>query len=204
MDAVNWICRLIYGKCSIDAFWLNRLHIINAIHDWFRSQANGDDGVAKDEEAAKDVENDGEDKGSENDADDQAVAEENDETNDGDGDENGNGKTDADGDVEANDGKGDDEGDGDNGENDGDGNTENDQEHLQLTVNDADKLDTSNVDNEDSLNLTLGEDEAIIFQDEVSNSFYFVFMMIGIWPIFIHFIHSFQETDDKVKENNSK
>lgn len=44
---------------------------------------------------------------------------------------------------------------------------ENDQEHLQLTVAESDKLDTSNVDNEDSLNLTIGEDEAKIFQDEV-------------------------------------
>lgn len=42
-----------------------------------------------------------------------------------------------------------------------------DQEHLQLTVADSDKLDTSNVDNEDSLNLTIGEDEAKIFQEEV-------------------------------------
>lgn len=45
---------------------------------------------------------------------------------------------------------------------------DNDQEHLQLTVVESDKLDTSNVDNEDSLNLTIGEDEAKIFQDEVS------------------------------------
>lgn len=44
---------------------------------------------------------------------------------------------------------------------------EDDQEHLQLTVVDSDKLDTSNVDNDDSLNLTIGEDEAKIFQDEV-------------------------------------
>lgn len=28
-------------------------------------------------------------------------------------------------------------------------------------------MDTSNVDNEDSLNLTIGEEEAKIFQDEV-------------------------------------
>lgn len=54
---------------------------------------------------------------------------------------------------------------------DADGDAENDQEHLQLTVIDADKLDNSNVDNEDSLNLTIGEDEAKIFQDEVRHFF---------------------------------
>lgn len=43
------------------------------------------------------------------------------------------------------------------------------EEHLQLTVAESDKLDTSNVDNEDSLNLTIGEDEAKIFLDEVCN-----------------------------------
>lgn len=48
------------------------------------------------------------------------------------------------------------------------GDIENEQENLQLTLVDSDKLDTSNVDNEDSLNLTIGEDEAKIFQDEVS------------------------------------
>lgn len=43
-----------------------------------------------------------------------------------------------------------------------------DDDRLQLTAADSDKLDTSNVDNEDSLNLTIGEDDAKIFQDEVS------------------------------------
>lgn len=43
-----------------------------------------------------------------------------------------------------------------------------DDDHLQLTTVDSDKLDTSNVDNEDSLNLTIGEDDAKIFLDEVS------------------------------------
>lgn len=52
------------------------------------------------------------------------------------------------------------------GNGDADADTENDQEHLQLTVGDADKIDTSNADNEDSLNLTIGEDEAKIFQDD--------------------------------------
>lgn len=50
---------------------------------------------------------------------------------------------------------------------------DNDQEHLQLTVIDSDKLDTSNIDNEDSLNLTIGEEEAKIFQDEVVISIIF-------------------------------
>lgn len=45
-----------------------------------------------------------------------------------------------------------------------------DIEHLELTGIDSDKLDTSNVDNEDSLNLTIGEEEAKIFQDEVINN----------------------------------
>lgn len=44
---------------------------------------------------------------------------------------------------------------------------DNDQEQLQLNVAESDKLDTSNADNEDSLNLTIGEEEAKIFQDEV-------------------------------------
>lgn len=41
---------------------------------------------------------------------------------------------------------------------------------MELTVIDSDKLDTNNVDNEDSLNLTIGEEEAKIFQDEVINN----------------------------------
>lgn len=56
--------------------------------------------------------------------------------------------------------------------NDNSGEADNEQEHLQLTVAESDKLDTSNVDNEDSLNLTIGEDEAKIFQDDVSYFFY--------------------------------
>lgn len=46
-----------------------------------------------------------------------------------------------------------------------------DDDHIQLTTADSDKLDTSNVDNEDSLNLTIGEDEAEIFQDDVGSDF---------------------------------
>lgn len=56
---------------------------------------------------------------------------------------------------------------------------DNDQEHLQLTVIDSDKLDTSNIDNEDSLNLTIGEEEAKIFQDEVVISI--IFYCHWIW-----------------------
>lgn len=47
------------------------------------------------------------------------------------------------------------------------GEVDDDQDQIQLTMADSDKLDTSNVDNEDSLNLTIGEDEAKIFQDVV-------------------------------------
>lgn len=58
----------------------------------------------------------------------------------------------------------------DNGETETDAAAENEnQEHLQLTVAESDKLDTSNVDNDDSLNLTIGDDEAKIFLDEVCN-----------------------------------
>lgn len=93
---------------------------------------------------------------------------------------------------------------------------ENDQEHLQLTVAESDKLDTSNVDNEDSLNLTIGEDEAKIFQDEVctrtkwkkkTRLFNFPFETC-IKPKrktkLNNLFGSLQETEEKVKENNSK
>lgn len=63
-------------------------------------------------------------------------------------------------------------------------NAENDQEHLQLTVGDADKIDTSNADNEDSLNLTIGEDEAKIFQDEVSTHICIISMdLFQLWTM---------------------
>lgn len=84
-----------------------------------------------------------------------------------------------------------------------------------MTVNDADKIDSSNADNEDSLNLTIGEDEAKIFQDEVSKYSFVVFQtgmtansrckFLGFPKFSNHyFLLLFQETDEKVKENNSK
>lgn len=78
-----------------------------------------------------------------------------------------------------------------------------DQEHLQLTVADSDKLDTSNVDNEDSLNLTIGEDEAKIFQEEVMRQqavISYSYEMNTANTLIFHF----QEADEKVKENSSK
>lgn len=51
------------------------------------------------------------------------------------------------------------------------GEVDDDQDHIQLTMADAENLETSNVDNEDSLNLTIGEDEAKIFQDQEVNRF---------------------------------
>lgn len=64
---------------------------------------------------------------------------------------------------------------------------------------DTDKLDNSNVDNEDSLNLTIGEDEAKIFQDEVFHTTsYIPATSLTIFPF------SFQESDDKIKEDSSK
>lgn len=47
---------------------------------------------------------------------------------------------------------------------------EQDQDQIQLTMAESDKLDNNTLDNEDSLNLTIGEDEAKIFQDEVNAS----------------------------------
>lgn len=86
---------------------------------------------------------------------------------------------------------------------------EDDQEHLELTVVDSDKLDTSNVDNDDSLNLTIGEDEAKIFQDEVCTIFLSLLLLPKYLRIELNFtlkmcIRPFQETDEKVKENNSE
>lgn len=46
--------------------------------------------------------------------------------------------------------------------------TDPDKDQIQLTMADSDKLDNNTLDNEDSLNLTIGEDEAKIFQDEVN------------------------------------
>lgn len=46
------------------------------------------------------------------------------------------------------------------------GEVDDDQDHIQLTMAESENLETSNVDNEDSLNLTIGEDEAKIFQDQ--------------------------------------
>lgn len=45
-----------------------------------------------------------------------------------------------------------------------------DDDADQIQLDDGDKLDISNVDNEDSLNLTIGEDEAKIFQDQEVSS----------------------------------
>lgn len=45
-----------------------------------------------------------------------------------------------------------------------------DKDQIQLTMADSDKLDNNTLDNEDSLNLTIGEDEAKIFQDEVNHA----------------------------------
>lgn len=52
-----------------------------------------------------------------------------------------------------------------------------DQDQIQLTMADSDKLDNNTLDNEDSLNLTIGEDEAKIFQDEVNIKPYDIFSM---------------------------
>lgn len=52
-----------------------------------------------------------------------------------------------------------------------------DQDQIQLTMADSEKLDSNTLDNEDSLNLTIGEDEAKIFQDEVSARIY-----TSVWP----------------------
>lgn len=56
---------------------------------------------------------------------------------------------------------------------------ENEQDEDQLTVVDSDKIDSNTLDNDDSLNLTIGEDEAKIFQDEVcissANFFFTIF-----------------------------
>lgn len=49
------------------------------------------------------------------------------------------------------------------------GEVDDDQDQIQLTMADTENLETSNVDNEDSLNLTIGEDEAKIFQDQEVN-----------------------------------
>lgn len=46
------------------------------------------------------------------------------------------------------------------------GEVDDDQDHIQLTMAESENLETSNVDNEDSLNLTIGEDEAKIFIDQ--------------------------------------
>lgn len=45
--------------------------------------------------------------------------------------------------------------------------------------------DSNNVDNEDSLNLTIGEDEEKIFQDEV------ITINIYVWSLFINIIYLF-------------
>lgn len=45
------------------------------------------------------------------------------------------------------------------------GEVDDDQDQIQLTMAEAETMEVNNVDNEDSLNLTIGEDEAIIFQD---------------------------------------
>lgn len=55
-----------------------------------------------------------------------------------------------------------------NGNGDADDHEDTAEEADDQSVVPAEKLlDNSNVDNEDSLNLTIGEDEAKIFQDEV-------------------------------------
>lgn len=48
--------------------------------------------------------------------------------------------------------------------------SDSDKDQIQLTMADSDKLDNNTLDNEDSLNLTIGEDEAKIFQDEVNHA----------------------------------
>lgn len=119
-------------------------------------------GGNEDEAASKNVDEGNEENG--NDPEKKETVEDNDvksKSGEDDGEVDGNGDADGNGNGQEDGNGGDDA--------DADADPENDQEHLQLTVGEADKLDTSNVDNEDSLNLTIGEDEAKIFQDEVSH-----------------------------------
>lgn len=75
-----------------------------------------------------------------------------------------------------------------------------DQDHIHLTIVDSDKLDSNTLDNEDSLNLTIGEDEAKIFQDEVNARHNCKMLKLIIRFDFI----CQQEPDDKMKSDNSK